>query len=336
MDNNASKNMISRPVNFSSMSGGLPSNVNDGGISSYINMVKNIPHLSPEEEYDLAIKVQKEHDLDAAEKLIKSNLFLVVATAFEYKGYGLPISDIISEGNIGLMKAVKKFDPQKGFKLSTYALWWIRATINEFILSSWSLVKIGTAAAQKKLFFSLKRIKAKLGIYHDSDMTPAEVKNVAKELEVAETDVVEMNRRANRDSSLNKIISDDGGNDNEVINLLVSNTPNSEEIIGENETQHLYKQMLHNAIEKLNDRERIVIQKRKLTDTPSTLEDLSIELEVSKERIRQIEAKAMEKLATALFEEKNRLFSHSTTNKDKKNADTNTTIDTTATEITKA
>ena len=328
MDNKASKNMISRSVNFSSMSGGLPSNINDGGISSYINMVKNIPHLSPEEEYDLAIKVQKEHDLDAAEKLIKSNLFLVVATAFEYKGYGLPISDIISEGNIGLMKAVKKFDPHKGFKLSTYALWWIRATINEFILSSWSLVKIGTAAAQKKLFFSLKKIKAKLGIYHDSDMTPSEVKNVAKELEVSENDVIEMNRRTNKDSSLNKTISDDGGNNNEIINLLESANPDSEEIIGENETQNLYKQMLHNAISKLNERERLVIQQRKLTDTPLTLEDLSNKLGISKERVRQIENKAMEKLATALFKEKSRLFSQ--------NFNQEVIMDTTATDVSKS
>jgi len=328
MDNKASKNMISRSVNFSSMSGGLPSNVNDGGISSYINMVKNIPHLSPEEEYNLAIKVQKEHDLDAAEKLIKSNLFLVVATAFEYKGYGLPISDIISEGNIGLMKAVKKFDPHKGFKLSTYALWWIRATINEFILSSWSLVKIGTAAAQKKLFFSLKKIKSKLGIYHDSDMTPSEVKNVAKELEVSENDVIEMNRRTNKDSSLNKTISDDSGDNNEVINFLESTTPNSEEIIGENETQTLYKQMLFNAINQLNEREQLVISQRKLTDNPATLEDLSNKLGISKERVRQIENKAMEKLATALFKEKNRLFS--------KNSNSKVIINTTTTDISKS
>ena len=331
MDNKTSKNMISRPVNFS-FSGRLPSNVNDGGISSYINMIKNIPHLSPEEEYDLAVKVQKDHDLDAAEKLIKSNLFLVVATAFEYKGYGLPISDIISEGNIGLMKAVKKFDPHKGFKLSTYALWWIRATINEFILSSWSLVKIGTAAAQKKLFFSLKRIKAKLGIYHDSDMTPTEVKNVAQELDVGENEVVEMNRRALRDSSLNKSISDEDGNSNEVMNLLASTEPNSEEIIGENETQNLYTKMLHNAIAKLNERERLIIQQRKLTESPATLEELSTEFGVSKERVRQIEAKAMEKLATALFEEKKRLFNQTDIPSTTKESDI--IMDTTATDVT--
>ncbi len=305
MEKNTSKNMLSKSVNFS-LSGGLPASVNDGGISAYINMVKNIPHLSPEEEYELAVKVQKEHDLDAAEKLIKSNLFLVVATAFEYKGYGLPISDIISEGNIGLMKAVKKFDPTKGFKLSTYALWWIRATINEFVLSSWSLVKIGTQAAQKKLFFSLKKIKAKLGIYHNSDLTPDEAKKVAEDLDVSEEDVIEMNRRVAKDSSLNKVVSSD--DDTESINMLVADTPNSEEIIANDEIKELRKLMLTNAMNTLNPREQLVISRRRLTENPATLDDLSVELNISKERVRQIESRALEKLSLALLKEKNRLF----------------------------
>ncbi len=305
MEKNTSKNMLAKSVNFS-LSGGLPASVNDGGISAYINMVKNIPHLSPEEEYELAVKVQKEHDLDAAEKLIKSNLFLVVATAFEYKGYGLPISDIISEGNIGLMKAVKKFDPDKGFKLSTYALWWIRATINEFVLSSWSLVKIGTQAAQKKLFFSLKKIKAKLGIYHNSDLTPDEAKKVAEDLDVSEEDVIEMNRRVAKDSSLNKVVSSD--DDTESINMLVADTPNSEEIIANDEIKELRKLMLTNAMNTLNPREQLVISRRRLTENPATLDDLSVELNISKERVRQIESRALEKLSLALLKEKNRLF----------------------------
>lgn len=299
--------MLSRSVNFS-LSGGLPASVNDGGISAYINMVKNIPHLTPQEEYDLAVKVQKNHDLEAAEKLIKSNLFLVVATAFEYKGYGLPISDIISEGNIGLMKAVKKFDPDKGFKLSTYALWWIRATINEFVLSSWSLVKIGTQAAQKKLFFSLKKIKAKLGIYHDSDLTPTEVKDVANELDVSEDDVVEMNRRVSKDSSLNKVISDDDSNTTESLNMLVAETPNSEEITADDEMRTLRTKMLAEAMQSLNPREQLILTRRRLTETPATLDDLSVELKISKERVRQIENRALEKLSLALLKEKNKYF----------------------------
>lgn len=307
MENKSSKNMLSRSVNFS-LSGGLPASVNDGGISAYINMVKNIPHLTPQEEYDLAVKVQKNHDLEAAEKLIKSNLFLVVATAFEYKGYGLPISDIISEGNIGLMKAVKKFDPDKGFKLSTYALWWIRATINEFVLSSWSLVKIGTQAAQKKLFFSLKKIKAKLGIYHDSDLTPTEVKDVANELDVSEDDVVEMNRRVSKDSSLNKVISDDDSNTTESLNMLVAETPNSEEITADDEMRTLRTKMLAEAMQSLNPREQLILTRRRLTETPATLDDLSIELKISKERVRQIENRALEKLSLALLKEKNKYF----------------------------
>lgn len=307
MENKSSKNMLSRSVNFS-LSGGLPASVNDGGISAYINMVKNIPHLTPQEEYDLAVKVQKNHDLEAAEKLIKSNLFLVVATAFEYKGYGLPISDIISEGNIGLMKAVKKFDPDKGFKLSTYALWWIRATINEFVLSSWSLVKIGTQAAQKKLFFSLKKIKAKLGIYHDSDLTPTEVKNVANELDVSEDDVVEMNRRVSKDSSLNKVISDDDSNTTESLNMLVAETPNSEEITADDEMRTLRTKMLTEAMQSLNPREQLILTRRRLTETPATLDDLSVELKISKERVRQIENRALEKLSLALLKEKNKYF----------------------------
>lgn len=302
MTNNTNgKNMLSKSVNFS-LTGGLPANVNDGGISSYINMVKNIPHLSAEEEYELALLVQ-EQDIHAAEKLIKSNLFLVVATAFEYKGYGLPVSDIISEGNIGLMKAVKKFDPEKGFRLSTYALWWIRATINEFILSSWSLVKIGSQAAQKKLFFNLKRVKAKLGIYHDTEMTNEDIKKIANDLDVSAEDVVEMNNRIVRDSSLNKIISAEDGS--ERISQLASDTPNSEEIIGDGEERYTRMKMLFDALNTLNDREKIIIKKRKLTDTPSTLEDLSIEFSISKERVRQIENRAMEKLSQNLLKNKN-------------------------------
>ncbi len=307
MDKNLSPNMLSKSVNFNTREK-LPVNVIDGGIAAYIQMVKNIPHLSPEEEYELAIKVQKYHDLEAAEKLIKSNLFLVVATAYEYKGYGLPISDIISEGNIGLMRAVRKFKPEKGFKLSTYALWWIRANINEFILSSWSLVKIGTKSAQRKLFFSLKKIKAKLGIYHDSDLTKDEVKNVAELMDVNSEDVIEMNRRISRDTSLNKEINDNENNKTEVISLLASDTPNSEEVLINNEMKQLRTKMLKNAMAQLNEREQLILNARRLQDEPSTLEDLSLKLNISKERVRQIENKALEKLSIILLKEKNKIF----------------------------
>lgn len=304
MDNkNSNQHMLSKSVNFS-ITGSLPANINDGGIGDYINMVKNIPHLSAEEEYDLAVKVYENHDIDAAEKLIKSNLFLVVATAFEYRGYGLPISDIISEGNIGLMKAVKKYDPKKGFRLSTYALWWIRATINEFILSSWSLVKIGTQTAQKKLFFSLKKLKAKLGIYHDNNMTNEEIKKIAENLDVEEAEVVEMNNRMVKDSSLNKLISNSDDSD-ERINQLVATSPNSEEIVGENEEVFLRRKMLFDALQKLNTREQYIIKKRRLQENPATLEEISEELKISKERVRQIENKAMEKLTSYLTSFKN-------------------------------
>lgn len=307
MDKNLSPNMLSKSVNFNTREK-LPVNVIDGGIAAYIQMVKNIPHLSPEEEYELAIKVQKYHDLEAAEKLIKSNLFLVVATAYEYKGYGLPISDIISEGNIGLMRAVRKFKPEKGFKLSTYALWWIRANINEFILSSWSLVKIGTKSAQRKLFFSLKKIKAKLGIYHDSDLTKDEVKNVAELMDVNSEDVIEMNRRISRDTSLNKEINDNENNKTEVISLLASDTPNSEEVLINDEMKQLRTKMLKNAMAQLNEREQLILNARRLQDEPSTLEDLSLKLNISKERVRQIENKALEKLSIILLKEKNKIF----------------------------
>ncbi|MDE6224477.1 MAG: RNA polymerase factor sigma-32 [Alphaproteobacteria bacterium] len=296
--------MITKSVNFN-VTGNLPANINDGGIANYINMVKNIPHLSAEEEYDLAVKVYENHDIDAAEKLIKSNLFLVVATAFEYKGYGLPISDIISEGNIGLMKAVKKYDPKKGFRLSTYALWWIRATINEFVLSSWSLVKIGTQTAQKKLFFSLKKLKAKLGIYHDNNMTNEEVKKIAEHLDVEEAEVVEMNNRMVKDSSLNKLISSDDNDSDEKLTQLVATTPNSEEIVGENEDTFLRRKMLFDALQTLNPREQFIIKKRRLQENPATLEELSEELKISKERVRQIENRAMEKLTVSLKSLKN-------------------------------
>jgi RNA polymerase sigma-32 factor len=299
---NSKAHPLAKSVNFTSP-GGLAPAISDGGISNYINMVKSIKHLSAEEEHSLALRVQKDHDLAAAEKLIKSNLYLVVATAFEYKGYGLPIADIISECNIGLMKAIRRYDPERGFRLSTYALWWIRATINEFILSSWSLVKIGTQAAQKKLFFGLNKLKAKLGIYHDGNMSHDEVKKIARALDVKESDVVEMNGRIQRDASLNRPAGPD--DDEEKIAKLASGAPTSEETVSEREVSYMKMKLLFSAIDTLSEREQAVIKRRRLTEAPATLEELASELAISKERVRQIEARAMEKLTAYLTRRKN-------------------------------
>ncbi|MDR1009120.1 MAG: RNA polymerase sigma factor RpoH [Rickettsiales bacterium] len=285
---------LAKSVNFRSAP--LPAHIADGGIAEYINMVRNLPRLNAEEEVELARKVRNDKDLAAAEQLIKSNLYLVVATAFEYRGYGLPMADIISEGNIGLMKAVKKYDPEKGFRLSTYALWWIRAAINEFVLGSWSLVKLGTQAASKKLFFGLKRIKAKLGIYHDSDMTPAEVAKVAEHLKVDRDEVVEMNRRLARDVSLNKPSAQGDDDGAELVETLAAETPDAEALTAEHDFNYKRMKMLLEALDALSEREREVIRRRRMQDSPATLDELAAELKISKERVRQIESAALEKL----------------------------------------
>jgi RNA polymerase sigma-32 factor len=296
--------MLTKSVNFS-LAGPLPASVFDGGIAGYINMVKDIPRLSEEEERALAVRVQEGRDLKAAERLISSNLYLVVAAAFEYKGYGLPISDIISEGNIGLMKAVRRYDPGKGFRLSTYALWWIRATINEFVLSAFSLVKIGTQAAERKLFFGLKKLKAKLGIYHGGSLSGDEVKSIAGSMKVSEAEVAEMEGRLLRDASLNVAAAD--GGEAERVERLASPEPTSEEIVAGREEGYARRRMLLEALSGLNPREQVVIKKRRLLDAPATLEELSAELGVSKERVRQIEVRAMEKLSAELLKRKSEL-----------------------------
>ena len=271
----------------------------DDSVRIYLQQIGKIPLLSAQEELEVAKKIYETQSEIARKVLINANLRLVVSIAKKHTNRGLKLLDLIQEGNIGLMKAVKKYDPKKGFRLSTYALWWIRATINEFVLSSWSLVKIGTQTAQKKLFFSLKKLKAKLGIYNDNDMTKDDVKKIADTLDVEESDVVEMNNRMVKDSSLNKMISNDEDGD-EKISQLVATTPNSEEIVGENETQYLRRKMLFEALQQLNPREQLIIKKRRLVENPATLEELSDELKISKERVRQIENRAIEKLTSYL------------------------------------
>ena len=270
------------------------------GLSNYLTSVNRFPILSEKEEYMLAKRWQTKGDAKAARKLITSHLRLVAKIAFGYKGYKLPIEDIISEGNVGLMKAVKKFDPDKGFRLSTYAMWWIKASINEFILNSWSLVKLGTTAAQKKLFFNLQRLKIQMSQIEKGELPPEIVKKIAKRLssknlKIEEKDVIEMNRRLlGPEKSLNSPISID--NETEQIALLKSNEENQENKLDKIDEKSKRKELLLKALEKLNEREKDIFIKRCLDDPPATLEKLSKTYNVSRERIRQIEVRCFEKV----------------------------------------
>ncbi len=266
-------------------------------LSRYINDTHRYPVLAPEDEYMLA-KAWSEHgDVDAAHKLVTSHLRLVVKIAGGYRGYGLPLSDLIAEGNLGLMTAVKKFEPERGFRLSTYAMWWIKASIQDYILRSWSLVKIGTTAAQKKLFFSLGRLKRKLGEYGSGDLQPDSVTSIATDLSVPEDDVVAMNRRLSAPmASLNAPMSADGDSA-EWQDLLTDERPSVEEALVERGEARQRSALLHEAMGVLNDRERDILTCRRLSDSPLTLEDLSVRYGVSRERIRQIEERAFEKVA---------------------------------------
>ncbi|MBP2305960.1 RNA polymerase sigma factor RpoH [Azospirillum melinis] len=266
-------------------------------LSRYINDTHRYPVLTAEDEYMLA-KAWTEHgDVDAAHRLVTSHLRLVVKIAGGYRGYGLPLSDLIAEGNLGLMTAVKKFEPERGFRLSTYAMWWIKASIQDYILRSWSLVKIGTTAAQKKLFFSLGRLKRKLGEYGSGDLHPDSVTSIATDLSVPEDDVVAMNRRMSGPvASLNAPMSADGDS-GEWQDLLADERPSVEESLVERGEARQRSALLHEAMTVLNDRERDILTSRRLSDSPLTLEDLSVRYGVSRERIRQIEEKAFEKVA---------------------------------------
>ncbi len=281
-------------------SNNLPSIVSENTLSSYIEKVKSYPILSEEEEYMLAKRLKEHGDIDAAHKLVTSHLRLALKVAFSYKYYGLPISDLISEANIGLMHAVKKFNPDNGNRLSTYALWWIKAAINDFVIKSWSLVKIGTVATQKKLFYNLNRIKARLGILDDKEMSDDIINDISEELNVSKDEIVSMNGRLGGDSSLNEFVSDDY--ENEKIDFLSDDAPNQEERLG-NTQEHNYKiSIMKQAISQMNDREQYIIANRHLRSDPLTLEVIGEHFGISRERVRQIESRAMEKLTERVKE----------------------------------
>ncbi len=270
-----------------------------GGLTRYMQEIRKFPMLQPDEEYMLAKRWQEHADAAAAEKLITSHLRLVGRIAMGYRGYGLPIGEVISEGNVGLMQAVKRFEPDKGFRLATYAMWWIRASIQEYILRSWSLVKIGTTAAQKKLFFNLRRMKGQIQALEEGDLKPENVKAIATKLGVTETEVVNMNRRLSGDSSLNSPIKADSET-GEWQDWLVDETPNQEYRMAEREELDHRRAFLASALATLNDRERRIFEARRLAEPPATLEELSIEFNVSRERVRQLEVRAFEKVHDAV------------------------------------
>ncbi|MEO5578426.1 MAG: RNA polymerase sigma factor RpoH, partial [Sphingomicrobium sp.] len=272
------------------------------GLNRYLTEIKKFPILAPEEEFMLAKAWREQGDTDAAARLVNSHLRLVAKIAMGYRGYGLPVSELISEGNIGLMQGVKKFEPDRGFRLATYAMWWIRASIQEFILRSWSLVKMGTTAAQKKLFFNLRRMKNQLDAFEDGDLKPADVTKIATDLGVTEAEVVSMNRRMamGGDTSLNAPVRDTDG-EGQWQDFLVDNGPLQDEVVADDEERQVRHDLLNQAMESLNEREKNILVERRLSEEPKTLEDLSQVYGVSRERIRQIEVRAFEKLQAALL-----------------------------------
>ena len=279
----------------------IPATGGEAGLNRYLAEIKKFPILTPEEEYMLAKRWTEHQDTDAAAKLVNSHLRLVAKIAMGYRGYGLPTSELISEGNIGLMQGVKKFEPERGFRLATYAMWWIRASIQEYILRSWSLVKMGTTAAQKKLFFNLRRMKNKIDAFEDGDLKPEDVTKIATDLGVTEEDVISMNRRMamGGDTSLNVPLRDDS--EGSWQDFLVDSEPLQDERVAEAQESQVRHELLVEAMNALNDRERHILTERRLTDEPKTLEELSQVYDVSRERIRQIEVRAFEKLQKALM-----------------------------------
>ena len=278
---------------------GLPSLQGEGGLSRYLTEIRKFPLLQPEEEYMLAKRWKEHEDPEAARKLVTSHLRLVAKIAMGYRGYGLPVSEIVAEGNVGLMQAVKRFEPDKGFRLATYAMWWIRASIQEYILRSWSLVKMGTTAAQKKLFFNLRKAKTKIEAIEEGDMTPEHVATIADQLGVSEREVVDMNRRlSGPDSSLNAPLKSDS--ESEWQDWLADDTIDQETRMAEREEMGERHELLTGALGELTEREREIIEARRLQDDPATLEELSQKYGVSRERVRQIEVRAFEKLQTQM------------------------------------
>ncbi len=263
------------------------------GIQSYLASIRRIPVLSAEEEYMLANRFRDHGDLTAAKKLISAHLRLAAKIAFSYRFYGLPLEDLISEANIGLMQAVKRFEPDKGNRLSTYAVWWIKAAVNEFILKSWSLVRIGTIAAQKRLFYNLRKIKARLGLYGDSSLDADSIKEISQDLNVSEEDVTAMDMRLNGDVSLNTPVFDDGYAERQ--DFLTDET-NIEDDLADRQESNIRLQLLAQAMNKLNEREKIIVQARRLSENPDTLDALGERLGISRERVRQIENRAIEKM----------------------------------------
>jgi RNA polymerase sigma-32 factor len=281
----------------------IPSSGGEAGLNRYLTEIKKFPILAPEVEFMLAKKWREQGDTDAAAQLVNSHLRLVAKIAMGYRGYGLPVSELISEGNIGLMQGVKKFEPDRGFRLATYAMWWIRASIQEFILRSWSLVKMGTTAAQKKLFFNLRRMKNQIDAFEEGDLKPEAVAKIATDLGVTEDEVVSMNRRMGMggDTSLNAPLKSSEDGEGQWQDFLVSEAPLQDEIVADAEERQVRHDLLTSAMESLNDREKHILTERRLIDEPKTLEDLSQVYGVSRERIRQIEVRAFEKLQAALL-----------------------------------
>jgi RNA polymerase sigma-32 factor len=277
----------------------VPSISSEGNLTRYLQEIRKFPMLEPGQEYMLAKRWKEHEDPAAAHKLVTSHLRLVAKIAMGYRGYGLPLSELISEGNVGMMQAVKRFDPDRGFRLATYAMWWIRAAIQEYILHSWSLVKMGTTAAQKKLFFNLRKLKGQLQAMEEGDLSPENLKKIATELDVPEADVVSMNRRlASPDHSLNAPLRSDS--EGEWQDWLVDESESQETRLGERQELGLRRDLLEKAMTHLNDRERHILSERRLRENPTTLEDLSQQYGISRERVRQIEVRAFEKLQKAI------------------------------------
>ncbi|HTJ01456.1 MAG TPA: RNA polymerase sigma factor RpoH [Methylovirgula sp.] len=276
----------------------LPVLSGDNGLAHYLNEIRRFPMLAPEEEYMLAKRWREHEDPEAAHRLVTSHLRLVAKIAMGYRGYGLPIGEVISEGNVGLMQAVKRFEPERGFRLATYAMWWIRASIQEYILRSWSLVKMGTTASQKKLFFNLRKAKSQISALEDGDMRPDQVETIATRLGVPKQDVVDMNRRMSGDASLNTPLREEG--EGEWQDWLVDDSMSQENLLADREESDNRLGALHQALTVLNPRERRIFEARRLSDDPITLEQLSDEFDISRERVRQIEVRAFEKVQAAV------------------------------------